>query len=117
MPCVFFFKGCAGSSLLHGLFFSCGKQGLASSWDLPLVGVHRLLIAVVSLVAKQGLLGTQASEVAVPRHWSPGSIAVTQGLSCSVACGVLPDQGLSPCSLLAGRFFATEPSEKPCPVS
>ena len=113
-------------SLCHVSFFLKAVLGLrcfmgfslvVANWDLPLVGVHRLLIAVVSLVAKQGLLGTQASEVAVPRLWSPGSIAVTQGLSCSVACGVLPDQGLSPCSLLAGRFFATEPSEKPCPVS
>ena len=33
------------------------------------------------------------------------------GLSCSKACGVFLDQGLSPA--LVGRFFTTEPSGKP----
>ena len=28
---MFFIFGCAGSSLLHGLFFSCGEWGLFSS--------------------------------------------------------------------------------------
>ena len=36
-------------------------------------------------------------------------------LSCSVACGIVPDQGsfdpMSPA--LAGRFFTTDPSRKP----
>ena len=27
------FWGCAGSSLLHGIFSSCGKSGLFSSYD------------------------------------------------------------------------------------
>ena len=43
-----FIFGCARSSLLHGLFSSCGEGGSF------LVAVHRLLIAVVSLV-KHGL--------------------------------------------------------------
>ena len=29
-----FVFGCAGSSLLHGLFSSCGQQGLLSSWSM-----------------------------------------------------------------------------------
>ena len=37
--------GCAGSSLLHRLFFSCGK------WRLLFIMVQELLIVVVSLVA------------------------------------------------------------------
>ena len=41
--------GCTVSSLLHGLFSSCGEQGLLSS------DKHGLLIAVASLVAKLGL--------------------------------------------------------------
>ena len=86
----FFFNGCAGSSLLRGLFL------VAASRDVPLVVVHRLLIVVVSLVAKRGLSGTQASEVAVPRLWSSGSIVVTHGLSCSVACRVHPRPGIEP---------------------
>ena len=28
-----------------------------------------------------------------------GSVAVAQGLSCSAACGILPDQGSNPCAL------------------
>ena len=48
--------GCAGSSLLCGLFSCCGEQGLLSL-------VRRLLIAVASLVAEQGLEGTRASAV------------------------------------------------------
>ena len=42
---VFIF-GCAGSSLLHGLFSSC-----ATRW-YSLVSVHKLLIAVASLVVE-----------------------------------------------------------------
>ena len=43
-----------------------------------LAAVCRLLIAVASLV-----------QSAVPRH--AGSAAVAHGLSCSMACGILPD--------------------------
>ena len=46
---TYFIFGCIGSSLLHRLFSSCGKRGLDS------VAVRRLLIAVASLVAEQGL--------------------------------------------------------------
>ena len=44
-----FIFGCAGSSLLHGVFSSCGGQGYS------LVVMHRLLIAVGSLVVEHGL--------------------------------------------------------------
>ena len=37
-----FIYGCAGSSLLHRFFSSCGEPGLL------LIAVHKLLIAVVS---------------------------------------------------------------------
>ena len=40
-------------------------------------------------------LGMVASVVAVPRLWSTGSIVAAHGLSCSTACGILLDQGLS----------------------
>ena len=46
---ILFNFDCAGSSLLHGFFSSCGKQGLHSS-----CGVW-LLIAVDSLVAEHSL--------------------------------------------------------------
>ena len=45
----FFLFGCAGSSLLCGLFSSCGKQ------RQPFVAVRGLLRAVASLVTKPGL--------------------------------------------------------------
>jgi len=41
---LFFFFGCAGSSLLHRLFSSCGKRGYS------LVRVQGFLIAVASLM-------------------------------------------------------------------
>ena len=53
-----------------GLRCFVGFSLVVASRDVPLVMVHRLLIVVVSLVAKHGLSGTQASEVAVPRLWS-----------------------------------------------
>ena len=46
---LFFFFDSVGSSLLRGLFSSCGERGLL------FVVVHRLLIAVASLVAEHGL--------------------------------------------------------------
>ena len=46
--CLFIF-GCVGSSLLRGLFSSCGEQGLL------FIVVHGLLIAVASLVVEHGL--------------------------------------------------------------
>ena len=55
------------------VFPSFGEQGLFFT------AVCRLLIAVASLVAEQGLS-------------SPGSAAVAHGLCCTVACGIVPDQ-------------------------
>ena len=40
--------GCARSSLLHGLFFSCGD------WELLFIAVHGLLIVVASLLQSMG---------------------------------------------------------------
>ena len=53
-----FIFGCAGSSLLHGLFSSCDKQGAT------LAVVCWLLIAEAFLVAELGFQGTRASAVA-----------------------------------------------------
>ena len=44
----------------------------------------------------------------------PCDTCVTHGLSCSKACEKLPGSGIKPMSpVLAGRFFTTEPPEKP----
>ena len=61
--------------------------------------MHRLLIAVTSLVVEHGLQGVQASVAAAPRLWSTGSVVVAHGFSCSAARGVLLDQGLNLCLL------------------
>ena len=44
-----FIFGCVGSSLLCVGFSSCGERGLL------FIAVHRLLVAVASLVAEHGL--------------------------------------------------------------
>ena len=69
-----------------------------------------LLIAVASVVAKHGFEGAQASvgpEIVAPELWSTGAVVVVHGLSCSVACGIFPDQGSNPYPpALAGRFLS-----------
>ena len=52
-----------------------------------LVAVHRLLIEVASLVAKQA-----------PGH--EGSAVVAYESSYPMACGIFPDQASNPCPLL-----------------
>ena len=60
--------------------------------------VHSLPTTVVSLVPEQGLQGSGVSGVVVaPRLWRTGLIVVV--FSCSVACGILLDQGSNPCLL------------------
>ena len=44
-------------------------------------------------------LGVRASVVVSRGLQSAGSVAVAHGLSCSVACGIFPDQGSNPCPL------------------
>ena len=98
--------GCVCCLLLHGLFSSCGKQGLL------FIAVHEFLILIVvaSLLAEQWLqmYGLQqlqhvGSVVAAPRLQSTGLVVVAHELSCSVATPAL-----------AGRFFTTDPPGKPC---
>ena len=54
----------------------CRLSLVAVSRGYSLVGKHRLLTAVASLVAEHGLEGSQASVTVVPRLWSTGSVAV-----------------------------------------
>ena len=75
----FLFFGCAGSSLLHGLFSSCGEWELLSS-----------CITQVSHCGGRSYCGEQAlghvgSAVAVPRLQSTSSVVVAHGPNCSVA--------------------------------
>ena len=84
---------------------------LSSCWFLTAVG---------SFIAEhgsraRGLWSLQhvGSVVAAPRLLSTGSVVLANGLSCSTACGVFPDQGSNPCLLpLAGGFLIAEPPRK-----
>ena len=53
------------------------------------------------------------SVVAVARLQSTGSMVVEHGLSCSVACGIFPDQGWKPCLLRWRAILYAEPLGKP----
>ena len=81
----FIYFGCAGSSLLCGLFPAALIGGFS------LVGVCRLPIAMASLVGAQRPV--LASVAAAPRLWSTGPIIVSHGLSCSESRRIFPDQG------------------------
>ena len=55
-----------------------------------LVVVHRLLVVVASLVAEHRL-----EECRLQKLQHVGSVVVEHGLSCSMARGIFPDQGLN----------------------
>ena len=85
--CFFFFKiylyfmAVLGFRFYARAFSSCGKRG-------PLfIAVRGPLIIAASL-----LLWSTGSRRA-------GSVIVAHGPSCSVACGIFPDQGSNPCPL------------------
>jgi len=83
-----FLFGCTGcSSLLLG-FLLVQREG-------PTLGCS----AQASLVAVHGLQGTLASVAAALGLWTTGSVVVARGVSCSMACGIFPDQELNLCLL------------------
>ena len=90
---IYFIFGCAGSHCC--MSFSLFAASRAHS----LVVVRRLPTAVVSLVPEHGLQGLGISAVVAPRLWSTGLMVAVHRLSCSVACGILLDQGSNPCLL------------------
>ena len=56
-------------------------------------------LCFLAAVAMLGFLITVASLVAASGLWSTGSVVVSHGFSCSVACGIFSDQGLNLCLL------------------
>ena len=97
---IYLFLAALGLCCCVRAFSSCGERGLL------FVAVHRLLIAVASLVAEHGLqahglqqLWHMGSAVVARGPQSAGSVVVAHGLSCSAACGIFPDQGSNPCPL------------------
>ena len=99
-----FIFGCAGSSLLHGLFSSRGKQGLLSScgvWASHCGGFSRRAAWAHGL--------RSCSLQALGRLRSCGAQA-------QPLCGMrdLPRPGMEPVSpALAGRIFTTQPPGRP----
>ena len=80
--CVF---GCAGSSLLHGLFSTCSVRASSVTTGSRTCGLQESP-HMGSVVAASGLQSTDP-------------IVVAHGLSCFVVCGMFPDRGLNPCLL------------------
>ena len=77
---IYLFMAVLGLRFCERAFSSCGKRG-------PLfIAVHGPLTIAASLV---GSTGSRRA----------GSVIMAHGLSCSVACGILPDQGSNPCPL------------------
>ena len=90
---IYFIFGCAWSSLLCTLFSSCGEWGLLSifcSWTyhcggFPCCGAWPLECVSFSSC------GSWVLEHRL--------VVVMLALICSMACGILPDQGSNPCIL------------------
>ena len=79
-------------------FSSCREWGLLSGFSAP--ASH----GSGSRGWEAWPLGAWASAVAVRGCrscglWSTASVVVVQGFSCSVVCGIFPNQGLNPCPL------------------
>ena len=99
---IFFFR-CAGSSLLHRLFSSCGReQGVLLGCGAPASHCDGFSCCV----GAQGFrapwlqqLGHVGSVVVALRLQTTGSIIVAHGLSCSVAYGIFLEQGSNSCLL------------------
>ena len=102
-----FLCGCFGSSLLHGLFSSCGKCGAT-----PHVGAQASHYGCCFCCRAQALGHTGFSSC-LSRALGHRLSRHVVGLSCPVACGVFLDRRSNLCPSLAGEFFATEPPGKP----
>ena len=82
----FFIYGYSGSSLAV-------TNGSCSSLRCAGFPSRRLLLR------QTRALGVRALVVAAQRPWSVASVAVTHGLSCPLACGIVLDLGLNLCPL------------------
>ena len=101
-----FIFGCAGSSLLHGLFSSCGERGLLSS--VLASHCHGFSCCRPQILGRMSFssYGSWAVET--------GSAATAHKFSCSMACGDFPRSGIKSMSpTLSGGFFTTQQPGKP----
>ena len=90
------FIGCAGSSLPSRHFFSCGEQWLLSSCGAWVSHCGGFSCAARALCTQALQLRCVGSVVVAPGLQSTGLVLVAHEYSCSVACGVFPDQGSNP---------------------
>ena len=126
-------KGRKAACLSHFPFkniivFTClcsALLGLHHCAGFPLAVVSRLLTAVTSPVASTGSgvprlqpprrVGSVTMAPGLQARWP--SCSAAPGLSCSSACGILPDQGLNPRLLHqkvdSCRWIPAEPPAKP----
>ena len=99
-----------------------GLSLVAPSGGLLFVVVHGFLITVASLAVEHGLqarrlqqLWCTGSVVVARGLQSAGSVVVVYGLSCSMACGIFPDQGSNPCPRI-GRWILNHCATREVPV-
>ena len=90
---IYFIFGCVGSSLLRAGFLQLWRAGTTLC-----CGVWASYRGGFSFRGARAP-GVQAPVVVVRGLQSAGSVVVPHGLSCSVACGIFPDQGSKPCPL------------------
>ena len=92
-----FIFGCAGFSLLHGLFPGCSEQGLLSSCS----GQASHFRGSSCCRAHSGSRGVGFSSCSVWGSWAleRRHSSLVHRLICPAACGIFPDQGLNPCLL------------------
>ena len=80
------------SLLLHALSLVAVSGGYSSFWCVGF-SLRWLLLSWSTGSRHVG------SVVVACELWSTGSVVVVRRLSCSVACGIFPDQGSNPCPL------------------
>lgn len=99
-----------GLQLLLLRLSSACKEGLLSRCRAPVSPLQWFL-----LLASTGSRHAGFVEAVAPGSKSTGSVVLRMHrLSCSVACGALPDQGIEPVSpALAGGFFTTRVTGEP----
>ena len=103
-----FIFGCAGFSLLHGLFSVCSEWVLFSSCSALTSDMQWFFLLWSTGSRVSGL-----QQLQLPDRRAQAQQLWCTGLSCSMAHGIFPDQRLNTCLLaLAGGFFTTEPPGK-----
>ena len=81
-----------------GLHYCEGFSLVSESWDYSLLRSEGFSLQCKGLLQTMGSRSTWASAGAAPGLQGTGPGVVAPGLSCSLACGIFPDQGLNFCT-------------------